>query len=134
MRSPAHWASVSLWPGFVPSSAPALWLPDQTACSAGRTTIHSLRNLQQGYAFYRSLGTKAMALRGVTGTPVDEGHLLARVEYRATYEKADGERIEIDFAVSYCLAARGESFEIFAFVAGDEMALYRKHELVPDSS
>jgi hypothetical protein len=90
--------------------------------------------LQKGYAFYKSIGTKAMAVRGVTTTPIDEIHHMAKVDFRASYEKADGEKIDIDFAVTYMLAARGESFEIFAFVAGDEMALYRKHGLVADST
>lgn len=52
--------------------------------------------------------TETMALRGVT--------------------------IEIDFAVTSLLEARGDFCEIFAFVAGDEIALYRKHGLLPDDS
>jgi hypothetical protein len=87
--------------------------------------------LQQGYAFYRSIGTKAMAVLGVTPTPIDDFHQMAKVDYRATYEKPGGERVEIDFALTYMLATRGDTVEIFAFVAGDEMALYRKHGLVP---
>ena len=99
--------------------------------SCGQNDESFTETLQQGYAFYTSIGTKAMAVRGVTTTPIDGGHQMAKVDYRATYEKPDGERIEIDFAVTYMLAARGDSYEIFAFVAGDEMALYRKHGLVP---
>ena len=41
------------------------------------------------------------------------------------------EDIAIDFTVTYLLASRGESYEIFAFIAGDEMALYREHGLLP---
>ena len=90
--------------------------------------------LRQGYGFYRQIGLQQMALRAVTTTPIDDDHQLARVGYRASYEKQDGEKIDLDFEVTYMLAARAESFEIFAFVAGDEMALYRKHGLVPDST
>lgn len=90
--------------------------------------------LRQGYAFYASIGTKAMAVRGIATTPIDEGHQMARVEYRATYEKPGGETLDLDFAVTYLLAARDETYEIFAFVAGDEMALYRKHGLLPADS
>ena len=89
--------------------------------------------LQQGYAFYRQVGTRGMAVRGVTATPIDEAHWLARVAYRAHYEKPDGKPLDLDFAVSYMLAERGETYEIFAFVTGDEMALYREHGLVPDA-
>jgi hypothetical protein len=88
--------------------------------------------LQQGYAFYTAIGTKAMAIRGISTTPIDDAHQMAKVDYRATYEKRSGETVNLDFAVTYMLAARDDTFEIFAFVAGDEMALYRKHGLLPD--
>jgi hypothetical protein len=103
--------------------------PNGVQC--GQNDDSFAETLQIGYAFYTSIGTRAMALRGVTTTPIDATHQMAKVDYRATYEKPSGERIEIDFDVTYMLAARGDTFEIFAFVAGDEMALYRKHGLVP---
>lgn len=56
------------------------------------------------------------------------------MSYRASYEKRNGEQIDLDFEVTSMLATRANSFEIVAFVAGDEMALYRKHGLVPDST
>ena len=89
--------------------------------------------LQQGYAFYRQVGTRAMYVRNVTTTPIDDAHRLARVAYRAHYVKPDGEPLEIDFEVSYMLAERGTTYEIFAFVTGDEMALYREHGLLPEA-
>lgn len=102
--------------------------------NCGQNDEAFVETLQQGYAFYTSIGTKAMAVLGISSTPVDDGHQMAKVAYRATYEKPSGETVEIDFAVTYLLAARGETFEIFAFVAGDEMALYREHGLVPEAS
>lgn len=89
--------------------------------------------LQQGYAFYRQVGTRGMAVRDVTTTPIDDAHWLARVAYRAHYTKPNGEPLDLDFEVSYMLAERGETYEIFAFVTGDEMALYREHGLLPDT-
>jgi hypothetical protein len=74
-----------------------------------------------------------MAVRSITTTPIDETHQMANVEYRATYEKPDGERIEIDFSVTYFLASQDATFTIFGFVAGDETALYRKYGLLPES-
>jgi hypothetical protein len=56
---------------------------------------------------------------------------MAKVDFRASYEKTTGERLDIDFPISYLLAAWGDSFEIFAYVAGDEMAAYREHGLIP---
>jgi hypothetical protein len=89
--------------------------------------------LQQGYAFYRQVGTRGMAVRGVSVTPIDDAHWLARVAYRAHYVKPDGEPLDLDFEVSYLLAARDETYEIFAFVAGDERTLYEEHGLLPVS-
>ena len=89
--------------------------------------------LQQGFAFYRQVGTRAMEVRDVTTTPIDDAHLLARVAYRAHYLKPGGEPLDLDFEVSYMLAERGETYEIFAFVTGDEMALYREHGLLPEA-
>ena len=86
--------------------------------------------LQQGYAFYRQVGTRGMAVRSVTATPIDDAHWLARVAYRAHYVKPDGEPLDLDFEVSYMLAERDETYEIFAFVTGDERALYEEHGLM----
>ena len=88
--------------------------------------------LEKGYAFYKSIGTKKMEFTGVEVTDIDETHYLARVSYRAEYEK-DGEIIAIPFSVSYLLERRGERLKIFGFVAGDEMALYRQYGLAPEA-
>jgi len=100
--------------------------------SCGQNDDSFSETLEQGYVFYKGIGTKAMAVLGVATIPIDDRHQMANVTYRATYEKVDGETLELDFSVTYMLAAREETFEIFAFVAGDEMAHYRKHGLVPD--
>lgn len=87
--------------------------------------------LEKGYAFYKSIGTRKMDVTGVEVTDIDEGHYLAKVSYRAEYEK-DGETIAIPFSVSYLLETREGRLKIFGFVAGDEMALYRQYGLLPD--
>ena len=89
--------------------------------------------LQQGYGFYRSLGTRAMAVHGIIETPIDDAHRMAQVDYRAIYERPDGQMLELDFAVTYFLQSSDAGLKAFAFVAGDEMALYREHGLVPES-
>jgi hypothetical protein len=85
--------------------------------------------LEQGYAFYKSIGTRCMAVRGVTVTPIDDRHHMAKVSYRADYEK-DGKEIKIDFDVTYLLQTRDGIPRIFAFIAGDEIGAYRKHGLI----
>jgi hypothetical protein len=86
--------------------------------------------LRQGFDFYTSIGTKAMAVRGVTRTPIDELHQLAAVDFRAAYEKSSGETVAIDFTVTYFMASQEGTFKIFGFVSGDEMAAYREHGLI----
>jgi hypothetical protein len=105
--------------------------PDGVRCGDNTTDFAEI--LVQGYAFYRSIGTRSMAVRAITTTPIDETHQLARVDYRATYDKASGEMVTIDFAVTYFLAAQEQTFTIFGFVAGDEMALFRQHGLLGDA-
>jgi hypothetical protein len=103
--------------------------PDGVRC--GENGDEFAETLRQGYAFYQSIGLESIAVREITTTPIDETHQMAIVEYRAIYEKPTGERVTIDFAVTYFLASRGERLEIFGFVAGDEMAAYRRHGLLP---
>ena len=86
--------------------------------------------LRQAYDFYTSIGTRSMAVRGVTLTPIDDLHQMAAVAFRATYEKPSGETVAIDFTVTYFLATQEGTFKIFGFVSGDEMAAYRQHGLV----
>lgn len=88
--------------------------------------------LEKGYAFYKSLGTQKMEVTGIQVSPIDESHFLAKVQYRAEYEK-DGERIAIPFSVSYLLEEREHRLKIFGFVAGDELALYHQYGLIPEA-
>lgn len=85
--------------------------------------------LRNGYAFYKSIGTRHMAVTGIDVTDIDETHFLVKVSYRAHYEK-DGEEIAIPFPVSYLLETRNGQPRIFGFVAGDEMGLYRRYGLL----
>lgn len=87
--------------------------------------------LRQGYAFYKSIGTKRMSVRGLTVTEIEPSHALVRVDYHAEYEK-NGQPLGIDLDVSYLLQTVEGKTTIFAFIAGDEMGLYRDLGLVPD--
>ncbi|MGH2617492.1 MAG: hypothetical protein ACRDJC_19835, partial [Thermomicrobiales bacterium] len=99
--------------------------------TCGENGDEFVETLRQGYAVYTTIGTRAIAVQAVTATPIDERHQMATVEYRATYEKSTGETVEFDFPVTYFLASHDESLKIFGFVAGDEMAIYREHGLLP---
>ncbi len=86
--------------------------------------------LVKAYEFYRSIGTRRMAVRAVHPTAIDEAHDLVAVDYRADYVRKDGTEVTIDFTVTYALAVTPAGPKIFAFIAGDEMALYRQYGLV----
>ena len=55
---------------------------------------------------------------------------MVRPFFRADYRKKDGSQVSIEFDVAYMLQRRVGGPKIFAFVAGDEMALYREYGLV----
>ncbi|AKT36765.1 hypothetical protein [Chondromyces crocatus] len=105
---------------------------------AGNNDQSFVETLEKGYGFYRSIGTRQMRLKDVSVVPIDDAHQLVRVFYSADYERKNsvGEApsiVTIDFDVTYVLQSREAGPLIVAFIAGDEMGLYRKHGLVPET-
>ena len=83
--------------------------------------------IEQGFAYYRSIGTKEMRIRDVRISPIDEHHCLAHVDWTAVYDRNDQPELAIDFAVHYLVQKLDRDPKIFGWVAGDEQALLRKH-------
>ncbi len=101
--------------------------PQGVAC--GKTDETFRKTLDQGYAFYKQVGTKRMRAERIDVTEIDATHHMVKVFYHADYEK-DGKPIGVDFDVTYLLdSGKGEP-KIFAFISGDEMEAYRKAGLV----
>jgi hypothetical protein len=88
--------------------------------------------LRQGAGFYQAIGLQGMALLKVEVTAIDAEHDMVRPHFRADYRKKDGQTLSIDFDVVYMLQRREGGPKIFAFVAGDEMGMYRQHGLVDE--
>ena len=105
----------------------------QGPVQAGLNDDAFARTLQAAYGFYRAIGTRSMSVERVEVSPVCPNHDRVRVFYRAGYRKPDGSPLTIRFDVVYLLQRRGEGPRIYAFIAGDEMALYRQHGLVDDA-
>jgi hypothetical protein len=101
-----------------------------TGLSTGKQGGVFRRKLERGYRFYRSIGARRMTARRVEVTPIDHRHCLAKVHYCADH-RHEGRDIAIQFDVSYLLDTTGARPKIFAFVAGDEMAAYKQHGLIP---
>lgn len=86
--------------------------------------------LGEGFGFYRSIGMKRMVLRGVEASEIMAGHDLVSVDFRAEMERKDGSPLQVDFTVAYITQRRDSGPKIFAFISGDEMALFRDLGLV----
>lgn len=83
--------------------------------------------MAQGYARYRAIGTRAMRMRGLRISPMDEHHCVAHVAWRATYARKDQPDVTIDFDVHYLVQQLGAEPKVFGWVSGDEQALLREH-------
>ena len=103
----------------------------QVAVGANDETFEE--TLRRGYGFYKAIGTTSMKVDRVEPEALYENHDQVRVFYSAGYRKRDGTEILIPFDVLYLLQRRIGGPKIFGFVAGDEMAVYRKHGLVDET-
>jgi hypothetical protein len=110
--------------------APCFVAAGPTGVICGQNDESFAEVLEQGYAFYRSIGTRRMIFRGVELTAIDTHHQMARVFYASEYHRRDGESVTIDFDVTYMLQLHGASPKIFGYVAGDEQAVLRQHGLL----
>lgn len=86
--------------------------------------------MAQGYAHYRTIGTKAMRIRDVRLSPIDEHHCVAHVAWTATYARQDHPDVAIDFEVHYLVQKLDGEPKVFGWVSGDEQALLKQHGIV----
>ena len=82
----------------------------------------------RGFGYYRRLGTQRMEVRGLSVTPLDDFHVLARTHWWSSYRRQSGDVLEIEFDNIYLLhVAAGKEPKIFAYVAGDEHQVLKDH-------
>jgi hypothetical protein len=93
----------------------------------GKNDDQLKHTIAQGYAYYRSIGTKAMRIRDVRISPIDEHHCVAHVEWTAVYDRNGQRDVAIDFDVHYLVQKLDGDPKIFGWVSGDEQALLEKH-------
>ena len=99
--------------------------------AAGRNDERLVQAMTEGYARYRAIGTKAMRVRDLRLSPLDEHHCTAHVAWTATYARRDGPDIVIDFDVHYFVQVLdGGEPKVFGWVSGDEHALLKAHGVV----
>jgi hypothetical protein len=97
---------------------------------AGKNDAQLKQVMAQGYARYRTLGTKAMRIRNVRLSALDALHCVAHVAWTATYARKDKPDLALDFDVHYFVQELNGELKVFGWVAGDEEALLRKHDII----
>jgi len=96
----------------------------------GKNDDQLKQNMAQGYAYYRSIGTKGMRLRHIRLSPINEHHCVVHVSWTATYTRKDQKDTTIDFDVHYLVQKLDGDAKVFGWVSGDEQALLRQHGIV----
>lgn len=100
--------------------------------SCGRNDGTFRAQIPQGYAFYRRIGIRSMAVTTLAPSQLDERHWGARVGWTAVYDSA-GRAGEVAFEVIYLLQMTGLGPKIFAYITGDEEGQLRALGLLDDA-
>ncbi|MDF3854627.1 DUF4440 domain-containing protein [Paracoccus sp. P2] len=113
----------------------ALYAPEFIAASpagvkAGRNDDQLRQAMAQGYAHYRTIGTKAMTIRAIRLSPMDALHCLAHVGWRAVYDRGKAPDVTIDFEVHYLVQILDGTPRVFGWVTGDEEALLKQRGIL----
>ena len=96
----------------------------------GKNDAQLRQAMTQGYARYRAIGTKAMGIRSVAVSPIDEHHCVAHVAWTAIHARHDQADVEIDFDIHYLVQELDGEPKVFGWVTGDEEALLRQHGII----
>jgi hypothetical protein len=87
--------------------------------SCGRNDDTFRAQIPQGYAFYRRIGIRSMAVTRFVPSRLDDRHWGVRVRWLASYDHA-GRVGEIEFEVLYFVQMTEAGPKIFAYITGDE--------------
>jgi len=93
----------------------------------GKNDAQFVGALRAGYARYRAIGTRRMAVRAIRVDAIDALHCLAHVDWRATYARPGRDDVDIDFQVHYLMQFADGEPAIFGWIAGDEQEVLRRH-------
>ena len=96
----------------------------------GRNDDHFRQVMAQGHAHYRAIGTKAMRIRAIRLSPMDENHCVAHLAWTATYARQGRPDVAIDFDVHYFVQKLDGPAKVFGWVSGDEQALLKQHGVI----
>jgi hypothetical protein len=86
--------------------------------------------LPKGFAHYRAVGGKSMAITGLEVTTLDDLHAIAHVDWDFSYTNKAGKSGHVQFRNLYFVTIAGGEPRIFAYVTPDEEAAMKAHGLV----
>jgi len=92
----------------------------------GKNDEQLKRVMAQGFERYRAIGTKAMRIREVGFSALDDRHCVAHVAWTGTYNRNGQPDITIDFDVHYLVQTLNGKPKVFGWISGDEQALLRE--------
>lgn len=103
---------------------------------SGPRGVHCGRNdetfraaIPQGYAFYRQIGIRDMAVATLAPSQLDTRHWGVRVGWSAAYDQ--GKRVgTVEFEVLYLVRMTDAGPRIFAYITGDEEEALRRLGLI----
>jgi hypothetical protein len=129
----------SLGGDFNEVEASALYSSEFIAASpagviAGKNDDQLKEGMKQGYARYRSMGTKGVRIREIRVSTIDQLHCVAHVAWTANYARDDQPDAVVDFDVHYFLQTINHEPKVFGWVSGDEEALLREHGVIKSSA
>lgn len=101
-----------------------------TGVMAGRNDQALAQTMSAGFDHYRRIGTRAMVIRALDLTRLDDLHGVVRVGWSATYARADLPETVIDFDVHYLVQVIDGCARVFGWVSGDEQAVLRNHGVI----
>ena len=112
-----------------------LYAPEFIAASpmgvmTGKNDIDFQKALSYGYEQYRKMGTIGMHICKIKVYPIDEYHSVAHVSWRASYQKSDKSRVDIDFEVHYLMQEIKGKLRVFGWISGNEQEVLRENGII----
>ena len=83
-----------------------------------------------GYEQYRKMGTIDMHVCKIKIYPIDEYHGVAHVFWRASYQKSDKSRVDIDFEVHYLMQEIKGKLRVFGWISGNEQEVLKEYGII----
>jgi len=117
--------------GVIDSFASSVIGANPSGVAYGKNDAEFRTAMLQGFAFYKSIGTKSMKVTSLDIKPLDEYHIMSKVHWDSSYVRENSE-IQIEFDVIYFLQMTDEKPRIFAYITGDEQKALREHGLIPE--